>query len=82
MEKRRNSMAQTVMPQLANLYGIDVSGFYYGSEKSHKTFNGRRAGSVSNLKSAKWLNLLKFAAFYLRSRGIGFDLIFLIKTRC
>lgn len=64
----------------SNLYGIDVSGFYYGNEIAHKKFNGRwRAGfNFSNLRG-KSLNDTKDVEIYAPSTlraGAGFDFIF------
>ena len=63
-----------------SLYGIDVSGFYYGNEIAYKKFNGRwRAGfNFSNLRGES-LNNTKQLEVYAPSNlgvGIGFDFIF------
>ncbi len=64
----------------SSLYGVDVSGFYYGNEIAYKKFNGRwRAGfNLSNLRG-KSLNDNKDIEIYAPSTlsiGTGFDFIF------
>ncbi len=64
----------------SNLYGIDVSGFFYGNEMAYKKFNGRwRAGfNVSNLRGRS-LNDNTDIEIYAPSMlkvGTGFDFIF------
>lgn len=63
-----------------SLYGIDVSGYFYGNEIAYKNFNGRwRAGfNFSNLRG-KSLNDTKDIEIYapsLLKTGIGFDFVF------
>ncbi|TSE08751.1 PorV/PorQ family protein [Aquimarina algiphila] len=65
---------------VSSLYGIDVSGFYYGNEIAYKKFNGRwRAGfHFSNLRGRS-LNDNKPIEIYAPSTlsiGTGFDFIF------
>lgn len=64
----------------SSLYGIDVSGFYYGNEIAYRKFNGRwRAGfNFSNLRG-KPSNDNKDIEIYAPSNlkvGTGFDFIF------
>ncbi|WP_282081345.1 PorV/PorQ family protein [Aquimarina algiphila] len=64
----------------SSLYGVDVSGFYYGNEIAYKKINGRwRAGfNFSNLRG-KSLNDNKDVEIYAPSTlrlGTGFDFIF------
>ncbi|WP_159025475.1 PorV/PorQ family protein [Aquimarina sp. Aq78] len=64
----------------SSLYGVDVSGFYYGNEIAYKKINGRwRAGfGFSNLRG-KSLNDNKSVEIYAPSTlrvGAGFDFIF------
>ncbi len=64
----------------SSIYGIDISGYYYGNEAAYKAFNGRwRAGfNFSNLRG-KSVNDNKNIEIYAPSMlklGLGFDLIF------
>jgi hypothetical protein len=64
----------------SSLYGIDISGFYYGNEIAYKKFNGRwRAGfDFSNLRGRSLndnTNIEIYAPSTLRV-GTGFDFIF------
>ncbi len=64
----------------SSLYGVDVSGFYYGNEIAYKKFNGRwRAGfNFSNVRG-KSLNDNKSVEIYAPSTlrvGTGFDFVF------
>lgn len=63
-----------------SLYGIDVSGYYYGNEKAYKNFNGRfRAGfSFSNLRGRSLIDNkdIEIYAPSLLKAGFGFDFIF------
>lgn len=64
----------------ASLYGIDVSGCYYGNEMGYTKFNGRwRAGfNFSNLRSGA-INDNTFIEIYAPATlrvGVGFDFIF------
>mgnify|MGYP000200441008 FL=1 len=64
----------------SSLYGIDVSGFYYGSEIGYKKFIGRwRAGfNFSNLrgKSSDDIEAAEIYAPSILKVGVGFDFIF------
>ena len=64
----------------SNLYGIDVSGFYFGNEIAYKKFNGRwRAGfNFSNLrgKPSNDISAIEIYAPSLLRTGAGFDFIF------
>ncbi len=62
------------------MYGIDVSGFYFGNELAFMNFNGRwRAGfNISNLRSTSIAfikNITSYAPTTFRM-GTGFDFIF------
>jgi hypothetical protein len=64
----------------SSLYGIDVSGFYYGKELAYKPFNARwRAGfNFSNVRGTP-VNDTKAIEIYAPSilkLGLGIDLIF------
>lgn len=65
---------------ISSLYGIDVSGFYFGNEKAFNAFNGRwRAGfNASNLRGQAQ-NDNRMIEIYAPSTlrvGAGFDFIF------
>ncbi len=64
----------------SSLYGIDVSGFFFGSEIAYKKFNGRwRAGfSLSNLRgrSSEDNRDIEIYAPSILKIGTGFDFVF------
>lgn len=63
-----------------SLYGVDISGYYYGNEVAYKAFNARwRAGfNFSNLrgKSVEDTKYVEIYAPALLRAGAGIDLIF------